>query len=407
MEEQTQILPVQQSSSLAPTQIDDSGWVSHLTNRRVISMRGKDVKAFLQGLITSDMNVFDQEGPQRAAIYATFMTPKGKIRMDCFIVRPLLANQNSGETEYWIDVEENDVSEFLSIVTKHRIRKDVKFLDVSDAIEVFSVSTPMGVDCPAGHIFQDLQSQAMQFESEEFPGHMETDVVCFADPRTAMNGVRILCGKGSFEWDESDITNYPDSKYYNFARMTNGILESTAEVKNQFPLHLNFDQLNSVSTTKGCYIGQELIQRSTHTGVIRKQTFPFIVIKDPSFNPEDFAPLKQFNPDFTSKLVDAEVQTEKKVTVGKVLANQFNAGIAMMNLPKLLQQTPETRYFIQDKPVMLWQPAWQKIRKIDTSEQDEAEQQKMQEEHNQQILDKMKEVDLKERSDNDKFDKQK
>ena len=100
-------------------------------------MRGKDVKAFLQGLITSDMNLFDKDGRERAAVYATFMTPKGKIRMDCFIVKPLLANQV--ETEYWIDVHEDDVSEFIAIVTKHRLRKDVKFLDVSDSIEVFSV----------------------------------------------------------------------------------------------------------------------------------------------------------------------------------------------------------------------------------------------------------------------------
>lgn len=101
------------------------------------------------------MNVFDKEGPHRAAIYTTFMTPKGKIKCDCFIVRPLLANQDV-ETEFWIDLEESDVSEFIGIVTKHRLRKDVKFMDVSDAIEVFSVQTPQGVSGESGHIFQDL-----------------------------------------------------------------------------------------------------------------------------------------------------------------------------------------------------------------------------------------------------------
>lgn len=116
-------------------------------------MRGKDVKVFLQGLITTDITLFDKEGTSRAAIYTTFMTPKGKIRMDCFIIRPLLANQSGPETEYWVDVEDKDVSEFISIVTKHRLRKDVKFMDISDSIDVFSVSTPHGVECEAGHIF--------------------------------------------------------------------------------------------------------------------------------------------------------------------------------------------------------------------------------------------------------------
>jgi folate-binding protein YgfZ len=36
-------------------------------------------------------------------------------------------------------------------------------------------------------------------------------------------------------------------------------VEGSFECGGQFPLHLNFQQLNGVSTTKGCYIGQELI----------------------------------------------------------------------------------------------------------------------------------------------------
>ena len=46
------------------------------------------------------------------------------------------------------------------------------------------------------------------FESEEFPGQFETDVLAFADPRTCFNGVRILCADGSFELDESDFKIY-------------------------------------------------------------------------------------------------------------------------------------------------------------------------------------------------------
>lgn len=110
----------------------------------------------------------------------------------------------------------------------------------------------------------------MQFESEEYPGEMETDVICFADPRKAMNGVRVVCGKGSFEFENGEIIFHEDNSFYDFQRLTNGFVEGGREIKNQFPLHLNFDQLNSVHTNKGCYIGQELIQRSTHVGVIRK-----------------------------------------------------------------------------------------------------------------------------------------
>lgn len=117
-------------------------------------------------------------------------------------------------------------------------------------------------------------------------------------------------------------------------------------------------------TNKGCYIGQELIQRSTHVGVVRKQTYPFLVFEKGQVEAGNFAPLNHCNKDFKDNLVDAEVKTENHVIVGKVMAQQWNAGVAMINLPKLMQQTPETRYFVNNYPVLLWQSAWQRMRDL-------------------------------------------
>ena len=93
------------------------------------------------------------------------------------------------------------------------------------------------------------------FESEEFPGCMETDIAAFVDPRTALQGVRILCAAASFI-PESDVEvlQNPDREY-KIARMMLGLLESSKEMGNQFPLNINLHQLNGVSFDKGCYIG--------------------------------------------------------------------------------------------------------------------------------------------------------
>ena len=40
------------------------------------------------------------------------------------------------------------------------------------------------------------------------------------------------------------------------------------------PLEYNLAGLNAISFDKGCYIGQELIARSHHRGVIRKRLLP-------------------------------------------------------------------------------------------------------------------------------------
>lgn len=40
------------------------------------------------------------------------------------------------------------------------------------------------------------------------------------------------------------------------------------------PLEYNLAGLNAISFDKGCYVGQELIARTHHRGVIRKRVLP-------------------------------------------------------------------------------------------------------------------------------------
>ena len=77
------------------------------------------------------------------------------------------------------------------------------------------------------------------FESDTFPGQFETDILAFTDPRTNLNGVRILCADGSFEI-EGDVKVYDDSTEYDLMRHLLGLPESSQECGGQFPLHLNF-----------------------------------------------------------------------------------------------------------------------------------------------------------------------
>ena len=65
-----------------------------------------------------------------------------------------------------------------------------------------------------------------------------------------------------------------------------GILEGGDELGNKFPLNCHLHHLNGVSFDKGCYIGQELTQRTFHTGVIRRVTMPFFVASE-GFDPTE------------------------------------------------------------------------------------------------------------------------
>ena len=91
-------------------------------------------------------------------------------------------------------------------------------------------------------------------------------------------GVRVLCAEESLELDESMFRRLPNSEEYDLFRLMIGICESSRELGNQFPLNMHLHYLNGVSFEKGCYIGQELTQRTFHTGVIRKVALPFLIV---------------------------------------------------------------------------------------------------------------------------------
>ncbi len=52
-----------------------------------------------------------------------------------------------------------------------------------------------------GHFYKMLQDSVEMFPSDDFPGEFETDIAAFADPRTILMGVRILCSEDSLELD--------------------------------------------------------------------------------------------------------------------------------------------------------------------------------------------------------------
>ena len=84
-------------------------------------------------------------------------------------------------------------------------------------------------------------------------------------------------------YDENVINIKEDDGDYEAIRLLYGVLEGD-EVSDQFPLNMNFQHLNAISFNKGCYIGQELTQRTHHTGVLRKVAMPFICTDTLKYN---------------------------------------------------------------------------------------------------------------------------
>lgn len=95
----------------------------------------------------------------------------------------------------------------------------------------------------------------------------------FVDPRFPPLGARMIMNGD--EYKNENFSLLPTANY-NMYKTLHAVVEGP-ELVDKIPFHYNIDLLRGISFTKGCYIGQELVARSYHTGIVRRRVFPFIL----------------------------------------------------------------------------------------------------------------------------------
>lgn len=193
--------------------------------RKVFKIAGEDRYRFLQGLITQDINLLAQ-GTQ-PAIYSALLTPTGRFLFDFFIVR---ANN-------CLYIISNDAEALLKRIQPYKLRLDVNFTPLFDTHKVYGSLT------------------------------LVSGELAFQDPRHPEMGYWMIT-------DQTLQSNRAFSEY-NHHRFHLGIPESeNLEKERSIILEWGFEELNGISFTKGCYMGQELMSRTKHVGQIRKRILP-------------------------------------------------------------------------------------------------------------------------------------
>lgn len=204
-----------------------------LKKRAVIQVSGEDTLAFLQGLLTQDL----QE--DRTLSYGLLLSAKGRIIADLFVYQ---------HQEYFLlDCDAQLVERVHKLLELYRLRSRVEIKQRQDLSVVVSwKSAP--VDTRYFH----------------------------EDPRLVELGFRGLVPKTVTFLEE--IVDDLEWAYY---RYDLGVPEGADDIlpDKAIPLEYNFDYLQAISWTKGCYVGQELTARTKFVGEIRKRIFLFVVIE--------------------------------------------------------------------------------------------------------------------------------
>jgi len=173
-----------------------------LVDRALIRLSGEDVRGFLQGLVTNDLDTLAPERP----LWAGLLTAQGKALFD-FILWA------DGE-DVLVDCERDAAGDLARRLTLYRLRRPIRIAREETLCVHWSPTGTQGVP----------------------------------DPRIAELGQRWLAPAG----EEA-------AEGWRAHRLGLGVTEGLAELGSDKTLWLecNAAELNGVSFAKGCYVGQE------------------------------------------------------------------------------------------------------------------------------------------------------
>jgi folate-binding protein YgfZ len=183
-----------------------------LTDRAVIRLSGEDVRGFLQGLVTNDVT-----GP--LPVWAGLLTPQGKCLFDFMVW--------SDGDDLLLDCEAKAADDLIKRLAIYRLRRPIRI--------------------------ERNPTLAVHWSKEGSEG--------VPDPRSERLGKRWL-----------GPADEPASGWLEH-RLRWGVCEGRAELGDILWLECNAAELNGVSFTKGCFVGQENTARMTWRQKINRRLF--------------------------------------------------------------------------------------------------------------------------------------
>ncbi|GJE80385.1 CAF17-like 4Fe-4S cluster assembly/insertion protein YgfZ [Methylorubrum thiocyanatum] len=212
--------------------------IALLPDRAVVAVSGPDATAFLQGILTCNVETL----PEGEARLGALLTPQGKIQFDFLLSR-------DGGDGFRLDVAAERVPDLLKRLGLYRLRAKV----------TVAADPTLGV--------------AAAWDGSE----TAADTVRVRDGRLPALGERLYFSQGAFSADATE-------EDYHAHRIGLGVPEGGRDfaLSDAFPHEALMDQLGGVDFKKGCYVGQEVVSRMQHRGTARTRILPIVYRDGPA-----------------------------------------------------------------------------------------------------------------------------
>ena len=217
------------------------------TNSRFLAISGSDGLAFIQNLVTNDVNLCTEN----KYVYSCLLTPQGKFFADFFIFK------NSGD--YYMEVHKKFYEDLIYKLEMYKLRSEVNIIPNKNLYSYV--------------YFGDLAVNNVLIKSN--------------DPRNLKLGKKII----SKTKINTNIKQIYENEYHEI-HIKNNIPYSPFDLDQNKSLLLenNFDNINAISWEKGCYVGQEITARMKYRALLKKRIYSLTLKKG---SPKSKQPIKE------------------------------------------------------------------------------------------------------------------
>jgi folate-binding protein YgfZ len=245
--------------------------VIDFAHRGLLQLTGPDRLSFLQGMLSNDMRALR---PFEGA-YATILTQQGKVIAD---VRVLCA-MNSFYLDFWESLKDK----ILAHLNRYLIADEVEIADRSQEYTMISIQGPQSAGLlrriiasdvelpvhPKQHAMLDIGGVAVCLVHDRPTGEAGYDLIV---PLSAAANIAQKLAAASKQFS----ARWVGEEAQNILRIEAGIPRYGVDfTEDNLLLEVGID--HAVSFTKGCYLGQEVVERIRSRGHVNKKLFGLLL----------------------------------------------------------------------------------------------------------------------------------
>jgi folate-binding protein YgfZ len=233
-------------------------------DRGLIQLTGPDRLSFLQGMLSNDLRDIGPGEGQDAAV----LNQQGKVLGDVRVLR--------SENSFYLDLWEAVKDKIIAHLNRHLVADEVEIADRSDGYGILSIEGPRSrallrelvgeAELPArlaAHVIVNLDGAAICIVHDSHMGEAGFDLII---PIAALRNI----ARKATDLGKRIGALWVGTEAENTLRIEAGIPRYGTDITEDHLL-LETGLEHAVSFTKGCYLGQEVVERIRSRGHVNKK----------------------------------------------------------------------------------------------------------------------------------------